>query len=313
MAKSQVASGARSSDKRTAPPNEPASVERARANRLEAKARTSERAGSKGVNRQTENYFSRRSIAEHSENPDRPADSTVRHALPQTGAGSEGQKGFPQGEYDVIEPAKAGPASQRSTIDMLIDQHLGFGDPDEVMKSVNESTRLDHEERVLILESAPAGFVLEKMGDRRWRAGAQNRYGHGTTAAQAIESFVLGTESGADADAIRFANYPASVQKEIRARDEAVAKRAGIPVDSLPEAVARREGLERAAVENEAAASALNAVSDGPEKASALNEAGAKGEESSTKSGRKSASKKSAARKSATKSTRKGTKRGSKK
>ena len=308
MAKSKVASGV---ERKTAPPNEPAANERARANRLEAKARVSERAGSKGVGRETENYFSRRSIAEHSEHPDNPSDTTVRHALPQTGAGSEGQKGFPQGEYDIIQPEKAGPANARSTHDMLIDQHLGFADPDELMKSVDDSTRLDHEERVLILESAPTGFVLEKMGDRRWRAGAQNRYGHGSTAAEAIESFVLGTQSGADADAIRFSRLPASVQREIRERDEAVAKRQGVDVESLPEVSARRAGLELAAVDNEAAASALNAITDGPEKASARDEAGLNSEKPTAKTGakkssaKKSTAKKSAAKKSGTKSAKK--------
>ena len=305
MAKSKVASGESSgTDKKTAPPNEPASVERARANRLEAKARSSEKSGSKGVNRQTESYLSRRSIAEHSENPDRSGDSTVRHALPMPRAGSEGQKGFPQGEYDVTRPAPAGPRSSRSTQDMLIDQHLGFADPAELMKAVDDSTVLDHEDRALILEGAPAGFVLEKMGDNRWRAGAQNRFGHGQTAAEAIEAFVLGTQSGANADAIRFANYPASVQREIRERDEAVAKRSGVDVESLPEVSARRQGLELAAVDNKAAASALNAVTDGPEKASARDQAGLEQSQSKTtrktsrKSSRKSAAKRSGAKKS---------------
>lgn len=306
MAKSQVASGSNSqqTEAKTAPPRESAASERARVNRLEAKSRASEkRAGSKGTGTQTESYFSRRSQLEHAENPDRASDSTVRHALPQTGADTSGQKGFPQGEYDVIEPSKASAASKRSTHDMLIDAHLGSQDPDEVMERVDKNARLDHEERTLILEGAPTGFVLEKMGDKRWRAGAANRYGHGVTASQAIESYVLGTEIGPDAATQAFLNYPASVQREIRERDEAVAKRQGIAVDSLPEVIARNEQLALAKIDSTAEPAAFNAVSDGAEKASARDEAGSSSTENGkgTSTTKKSGAKKSSSRKSAAK------------
>lgn len=299
MADRQVSTGGA---RKTAPPRESAASERARTNRLEAAARTEKRRGSKGESQLTEDYFSRRSQVEHEEQPDRPADSTVRHALPQTGADSSGQKGFPQGEYDVIEPAKAAAAPKRKTEDMLIDQHLGQTDPKELIERVEKKGRLNHKERTLLLEAAPTGFTLEKMGDNRWRAQSGNRFGHGTTASEAIESFVLGTAAGPDAATEAFLALPKSQQKEIEDRDRKVAERSGQAYDATPEAIARREALETAKADAGAEPAAYNAVTDGPEKASARDESGQKrGAQAEKPAAKKAAAKKASAKKSAAK------------
>lgn len=231
-----------SAGNKTAPPREKASQEQARVNALEAKARTAEKkAGAKGVGQQTESYRSRRSILEHSENPDKPGDSTVRHALPVTGADESGQKGFPQGEYDVIEPAKAGAAPKRSDNDALIDAHVANTDIDALEESL-KNTRLSAEDRELILETLPVGAVLERTGDYQFRVHKGNRFGHGATAAEALEAFVLG--AGPQDDAAKFARLPASQRKEIEERDAAAAKRVGQSYEGTPEHTARQEAVD---------------------------------------------------------------------
>jgi hypothetical protein len=293
MARSQVAAGG--ADK-TAPPRESARSERARVNRLEAQSRATEKnRGAKGETQLTEDYFSRRSQNEHAENPDKPGDSTVRHALPQTGADSSGQKGFPQGEYDVIEPAKAAAKPKRNDVDALIDQHIGQADPTEVIKNAEKKSRLNAKERFLILETTQPGFVLEHEGDNRWRARSGNRFGFGASAIEALESFVLGQTSGPDAGTEAFLALPASQQKEIRERDEKAARALGTTYESSPEAIARKEALETSKILDGAEPAAANANTDGPERASALSEARQK---SATK---KPATKKAAAKKSGAK------------
>ena len=230
---------------KTAPPREKPNQEQARINQLEAKNRQAEKkAGSKGPGSQTESYLSRRSIVEHSENPDKPGDSTVRHALPALGADESGQKGFPQGEYDVVAPAKAAAAPKRSDNDQLIDSHVGNSDPDEITKNLKEVTRLSDEERVLLLETIPVGAVLERSGENQFRLHKGNTFGFGATAAEAIESFVLG--AGPSEDAAKFARMEPAVQKEIEERDRKAALRVGQSYDGTPEQVARLEAVQNA-------------------------------------------------------------------
>lgn len=269
MAKTEVATRAK---RKTAPPNEKPNQERARINRLEASARKS--AGAKGESKLTEDFFSRRSVNEHSEHPEAPGDSTVKHSLPVTGADISGQKGFPQGEYDVTPPAKQGAAANQNVHDSLIESHVGAADVDEIMKASKESSRLSDKEYGLISETLPVGAVIERAGQYDYRVHFGNRWGHGTTFREAVESFVLGTNSGPDAATQAFKALPVSQRKEIEERDRSAAQRLGQAYDASPDAIARKEAVETAEADAKAKPAAANAVTDGAEKASARNEAG---------------------------------------
>ncbi|HXI14723.1 MAG TPA: hypothetical protein VNM48_00030, partial [Chloroflexota bacterium] len=232
---------------------------------------------------------------EHSENPDNPADSTVRHALPTTGAGTEGQKGFPQGEYDVIEPAKAGAVKSRSIEDQLLDQHVGGTDIKALMDDAAKDARLSEKEVLLVGETLQPGAEITHPAANQWRVQQNNRFGHGTTLRAALEQFVLGGTAGPEAAVAQFLKYPKSVQKEIEERDQKAAARLGQTVESSPDYVARQEAIANHEAAKTANPAALNANTDGAERASAIDEAGQKrGEKAGEQAEDKPAAKKSA-------------------
>lgn len=226
----------------------------------------------------------KRSVADHSEHPEHPGDSTVRHADQALGVGraSAGKKGFPQGEYDVNRPAKA--AGKKQDIKQtLLEQHEAEAgvEVDEVKRLLKErSGRLSASEFSLAVETLPLGAVIEHEGPYRWRVrgpvGGGNRFGHGKTMAEAVEDYVLGTPThiAANAAADQFSRYPKSVQEEIKERDAKAARALGQDPDSTPEAIARREFEENAKAATKAKTPASNASSSGPEIASAQLEAG---------------------------------------
>jgi hypothetical protein len=253
---------------RTARPGETERSHRARMDRIAAEQRAS-----------------KRSVAQHSEHPERPGDSTVRHAEPQTGKQhGEGAGGFPQGEYDVTAPATEGtaaPSSAKSSHEQLVDAHLStitHTDLDTLEGLLGDDRRLDDSELPLILEALPIGAIVEHEGLNRWRvrspASGGIRWGHGHTAVHAIEAYVLGdTVSSADAaGAQRFLRLPKSQQKEIQERDRIAAERVG----GTPDIFARDEAIRAANADATADAPAANAVTDGPEKASARAKQGSK-------------------------------------
>jgi hypothetical protein len=127
------------------------------------------------------------------------------------------------------------------------------------------------------------GTVIEKEGPFRWRvrsAGTNggNRFGHGATAAEAVDNYILGHSviTTEQAGAERFHEYPKSVQREIEERDAAVAQRQGRSVEDFPEVIARREFKANQKAAAGAKPIAPGQTSDGAEVASAQLEAGAK-------------------------------------
>jgi hypothetical protein len=259
-------SGARtrpsSSATRTAPSGETARSQQARLDRIAAQRRTAQ---------------------QHQEHPELAADSVVRHAEPQTGKPrGEGAGGFPSGEYDVTPPAKAteeAPATEGVTAgqtadvshDALIDAHLGDKDIAQLQTLLGENRRLDDAELPLIIEALPVGAIIEHEAPNRWRvrspASGGIRWGHGGTAVAAIEAYVLGdvAPTAVAAGAQRFLALPASQQQEIRERDQKAAERVG----GTPDTFVRDEAIKAAQSDQTAKAPAANAVTDGPEKASA--------------------------------------------
>lgn len=216
----------------------------------------------------------KRSVAAHSEHPESPGDSTVRHA---------GKGSFPQGEYDVTKPAKAGGA-KKDPVQNAIEQSLD-AEEIETIKAAQKhpkANRLKPEQRALAIEALPIGAILEHEAKFRWRVkanlGGGIRWGHGATAQEAIDNYILGSSASTltDAGAQAFHALPASQQKEIEDRDQKAAKAQGINPDNLPEAIARREFKENAKAAQGAKKPAPNATTDGPEVASAQLEAGRK-------------------------------------
>ena len=277
--RSSASKTASKSARRSAPPGESEKSQRTRSD-----AQTRAGRSRTGSEQGTEDVNDKRSVAEHSEHPENPGDSTVRHANPTVRAGSEGQKGFPQGEYDVTPPKKEPAKAQRSVTQANLEQHMGDQDVEAIEKQLKapKANRLKPQERALALEGLPIGAILEHEGQFRWRVkgptGGGNRFGHGSTAQEAIESYVLGSSSATveEAGARAFSELEPRQQKEIEARDAAVAKRQGISVESLPEVIARREFQENEKARGKAKAPAANATTDGPEVASAQLEAGAR-------------------------------------
>lgn len=248
------------------------------------KKSSSSKAGQRKAETKTGTEPPRRSIADHSEHPESPGDSTVRHADNPAGRRSAGSRGFPQGEYDVTTPAKAG-ASKKDPTQLAIEQSLSAEDLAAIKAAQKhpKANRLKPEQRALAIEALPEGTIIEKEGRFRWRvrsAGTNggNRYGHGTTAAEAIDNYILGHSviTTEQAGAEQFHSYPASVQKEIEARDAAVAQRQGRNVEDFPEVIARREYKANQKAAAGAKPTAPGATSDGAEVASAQLEQGAK-------------------------------------
>jgi hypothetical protein len=289
---------------RTARPGETAAHQRARLDRIAAQRRTAQ---------------------QHQEHPELRADSVVRHAEPQTGKQrGEGAGGFPSGEYDVTPPKSATeeqPATEGVTAgqtadtshDALLDAHFGAVDIEALQQQLGENRRLDDAELPLILEALPVGAVIEHEAPNRWRVRSPttggNRFGHGATGVQAIEAYVLGdvAPTADAAGAQRFLALPAAQQQEIRERDQKAAERVG----GTPDTFARDEAIKAAESDQTAKAPASNAVTDGPEKASARAEQGTRGAQNTPGQSRPAAksTSKTAAKKGASKSSRSGAKR----
>lgn len=196
-----------------------------------------------------------KTVAQHSEHPENPADSTVRHAEPAEGkTDGSGEGGFPAGEYDVAKPASApaGP-DQSDPVQAALDAHLASYDQDAIDELHASDARITSAAELLAaIEAIPVGGVIEHEGLNRWRVAlrGQNRYGHGQTFQLAAESFVLGDViTTQDAAAKAFARLPASQQAEIRERDKVAS--ANVP-GSDPDARAR-EAARTAALAKPAA------------------------------------------------------------
>lgn len=269
-ARKRPSSSATRNAPRTAPQGETARSQRARLDRIAAQRRTAQ---------------------QHQEHPELTADSVVRHAEPQTGKrAGEGAGGFPSGEYDVTPPKSAteeAPATEGVTAgqtadtshDALIGAHFADKDIEALQAQLGENRRLDDAELPLILEALPIGAVIEHEGLNRWRVRSPttggNRYGHGATGVAAIEAYVLGdvAPSADAAGAQRFLALPKDVQAQIQERDQKAAERVG----GTPDTFARDEAIKAAQSDATAKAPAANAVTDGPEKASARAEQSNKG------------------------------------
>lgn len=262
---------------KTAKRPRPARQQQAETDRLAAEARTSNAAASDG-----------KSVAQHSANPDKPQDSTVRHSEPPVARqDGTGEGGYPQGEYDVTQPAKAGPVSEKDQQKAAV---LAFYDGteeqlDQTIKDALADSRLDESEFLKALEAMPIGTVLEHEALNRWRCHrvGQNRYGHGQTALQAVENYFLGDKSPTvlDAAAKDFLKLPAADQKAIEERDAKAAKAVG-GVD--PQASIREEARKTAAMDKSAKAPAPNAGTNAAEIGSARAEQGSKATKTATKS-----------------------------
>lgn len=212
-----------------------------------------------------------------------PADSTVRHAEPQTGKQQgEGEGGHPQGEYDVTQAAPAGAVPLAAQKDAALEAHfaqatvgLPGGDLDAILKDALADSTLDESEILKVTEALPVGIVIEHEGPNRWRCHrtGQGRYGHGRTFLEAVESYVIGLSApnATDAAARAFVKLPAAQRKEILDRDAAAAASVG---GTDPMATVRAEAL-KTAQKQAGAVGDPGAASDGAAKASATS-AGAK-------------------------------------
>lgn len=214
----------------------------------------------------------RRSVADHSEHPESPGDSTVRHA---------GRGSFPQGEYDVTSPKKSD-GKKQSIKDTLLEQHsaASSGNTDTVLELLKHrsANRLQAHERELAYETLPVGVVIEHDRAYSWKIHVlgQARFSFGATLKEAIDAWVLGNTdvNGAQAAARRFKELPASQQKEIEERDNAAARSVGQGAADSPDVIARREALKFSEAADKRAPSPTNANSDGAEVSSATNRAG---------------------------------------
>jgi hypothetical protein len=254
-------------------------------NRIAAEQRTS-RAQESGEPRGTTRTGSYRTrsdelpAAQHAAHPERVGNSEVRHAEPPTGKqAGEGEGGYPGGEYDVAEPRTKGPASTQDVHESLLEAHFQDVDLTVLEELLGQDRRLDDSELPFVLEALPVGAALEHEGPNRWRVRAPttggNRFGHGATAVHAIEAFILGDTAASEPEAAaqRFLRLPKAQQDEIRERDRLAAERVGGTADTF----ARDEAIKAAEADKAAKAPAPNAVTDGPERASARAEQSRKG------------------------------------
>lgn len=134
---------------------------------------------------------------QHRANPDKEGDTSVRHAEPPTGKQArEGAGGYPTGEYDVTQPAKAGPSERKSPALAALEAHFADYDIDAKVRAHQKESRLNETAQLHAFEALPLGSVLEHEGIDRWRVrtavAGVNRFGHGKTAAEAVENFILG-------------------------------------------------------------------------------------------------------------------------
>jgi hypothetical protein len=191
------------------------------------------------------------SVADHSEHPETPGDSTARH---DEGTAervrAQGAAGFPQGEYDVTNPAPAPGVPVEDDMTALLDAHLSNADTDRLKELLADGV-LDDAELSLVIAAMPVGFVLEHEAENRWRCHitGQNRFGHGQTHQEAVEDYVLGTNAvtGEAAAARSFARLSAADQQAIRDRDAQAAEAVGAPAtvpsrERARDAAAKRSG-----------------------------------------------------------------------
>jgi hypothetical protein len=226
----------------------------------------------------------------HQANVNQPGSSEVAHAPASGTLHAEG--GYPAGEYDVTKPTTA-PDGSKTAAGELADtkastaasqpkgefgaqlaQHFTDAGADQatLMKQATQNTRLSDDERQAVLEAMPVGAILEHEAANRWRVHVigRPRFGHGASAAEAIEAFVIGNQgSDVEASAQRFANLPASVQQEIRERDQRAQAGTG-GVD--PTEFARQEALKVAKADKQAKPTAASEGSDGANRESARRE-----------------------------------------
>jgi hypothetical protein len=228
-----------------------------------------------------------KTVAQHSEHPENPKDSTVRHSEPAAARqDGTGEGGFPQGEYDVTDPVKAGPVSEEDQLKAALTAHYDGAEEqlDQVIQDAIADSRLDESEFLKVMEALPVGCVIEHEGPNRWRChkAGQNRFGHGTTALQAVENYVLGdaSPSAIDAAARTFLKLSEADQKAIEDRDRIAATRVG---GSDPNASIREEARKTAEMDKSAKAPAPNAATDGAEIASARAEQGSRARSSNGK------------------------------
>jgi hypothetical protein len=198
----------------------------------------------------------------------------VRHAEPQTGhRASEGHGGYPSGEYDVTRPAGADVKTKGPTpLGQLFDSAPEADAAVERSKKYAQLAPADFDKAV---EALPVGTLIEHEGPNRWRVHVigQNRWGHGATHSEAVENFITGlSQTTAQVEADRaLAALPKKQQQEIAERDQKAAERVG---GTPPDTFARLENAKASAADLNAEAPAPNASTDGPEKASARDEAG---------------------------------------
>jgi hypothetical protein len=232
-----------------------------------------------------------KSVAEHSAHPEDPSDSSVKHVadpasiVKPTAEPHEGTAGYPAGEYDVVKPAPS-EAKEQS----VVEAHLAAVDTDQ-LKALMKDTVLDPDEYALVLEASGVGFELLHEGDNRWRARQNQRFGHGRTAKEAIEAFVLGTSSVTlqDAAAREFLQLSATQQQEIRDRDQAAAGAVGLGAAT---AMAAEETRKTFAKRQGAALPATGARTDASEQMSASQAIGKAAKQGAKKGSSKRASRK---------------------
>lgn len=247
----------RATAKKTAQPGEPEVSARNRAN-------AASRAAGRGSTLDT-----------HDANPDVSADSSVRHAEPQTGKQrGEGAGGYPSGEYDVTPPRPSAAAQTKDTLGAI--QHFSQAPESEAaVERAKKNAQLSPDQFDQAVEALEVGATIEHEGPNRWRVHVvgKNRWGHGATFSEAVENYVTGlSQTTAQQEADRaLAALPKRQQQEIADRD---AKAAAAVGGTAPDTFARIENAKASAADLTAKAPAANASSDGAEKASARDEAG---------------------------------------
>lgn len=255
----------------------------------------------------------------HQADVTKPGSSEVAHAPASGTQSAEG--GHPGGEYDVTPPVTAPDGSKTAageaadtkaavTADsgatgkyaVQLTQHFTDAGADQatLLKQAAETTRLEDDQRQAALEAMPVGTILEKEAPYRWRihVRGQNRFGHGTTASEAIEAYVIGTQgSEVEAAATRFARLSPQQQQEIRDRDARAAAGTG---GTDPVEFARQEAIKVAEADKQAKPTAVSEGSDGANRESARREVvgnvpkakGAKKASAKSPAGKRSGSKK---------------------
>lgn len=213
----------------------------------------------------------------HDANPSDPTDSSVKHADAVNASPDAGKGGYPSGEYDVTKPAPVG-VQTKDAVASALAQHLDAAPHAEpAVKRAQANAQLSGSDFAKGVEAFAVGTMIEHEGPNRWRVHVvgKNKWGHGATFREAVEHFITGidqTTQEAEA-AQRLAALPAKQQQEIKDRDAKAAQAVG---GTSSDTFARVENAKTAKADKRAKAPAPNANTDGPEKASARDEAGRK-------------------------------------